>query len=221
MTRQIFPRLMVTLLACGVCCVAGGCDLVGVAASRASSVAPVKAEYVPNNKDPMLVLVESYGLLLDSPIETEHMTLSLNKAMADNKVAPLIDQQALEKLRDADPRQYESMSIADIGRRLGAEQVLYVNISRAELERPPGSGQVRGQMEAVVKIVDCQSAERLWPIDSPSELVQITTKWVPQAADAADNQVRAQMSDQMADDIGKLFHDHPPDDEPAPKVNLE
>jgi hypothetical protein len=113
------------------------------------------------------------------------------------------------------------MTIADIGRRLGAKQVLYVNIARAEIVRPAGSGQVRGHMEATVKIVDSATAETRWPTDSSSEIVQITTNWIPDNANKTESDVRGQMADQMAEDIGKLFHDYHPDEEPMPKVNVD
>ncbi len=217
MMMRLFKRCAAALLACSMC-VAAGCSLVSVVSERTVGQT-VKAKYVPIKTDSMLVLVESYELALDSPIESEHMTLTLNKTLADNKVAPMIDEQRLEKLRDTDS--YRQMSIAEIGRKVGAKQVLYVNITRAEIEKPTGSGQMRGHMEALVKIVDSQSADTRWPTDAPSEFVQITTQWIPQSPDKTDNDVRAQMSDEMADDIGKLFHDYQVDQEPMPKVNAE
>lgn len=218
--KRFFKRCTAALLACSVC-LAAGCGLASVAADRAGVDTAVKATYVPNNKDSMLVLVESFGLTLDSPIESEHMTLMLNRTLADNKIAPMIDEQALERLRDADSQAYRQMTIADIGRKLGARQVLYVNITRAEIEKPPGSGQMRGHMEALVKIVDCESADTRWPTDSPSEFVQITTHWIPQSPKQTDDDLRAQMSDQMAEDIGKLFHDSQLEQEAMPKVSVE
>jgi hypothetical protein len=200
---------------------AAGCELAGVVAERASGGPTVKAKYVPVPTDSMLVLVESYGLALDSSIEAEHLGLSLSKTLTDNKVAPLLSGQRLERLKDTDPAQYHKMTIADIGRRLGAKQILYVNISRSEIQKPPGSGQMRGHMEATVKIVDSASAETRWPADSSSEAVQITTNWIPDDANKTDTDLRAQMADQMADDIGKIFHDYHPDAEPMPKVNVD
>jgi hypothetical protein len=220
MMKNLFKRCAAALLAASVCFTAG-CQMIGVAADRASGGPTVKAKYVPEKNDPMLVFVESYGLVLDSGIESEHMTLSLQQALEDNKIAPLVNQQALEKLEDAHPQDYHKMTIADIGRKLGAKQVLYVNITRAEIAKPGGSGQMRGHMEALVKIVDSASADTRWPTDSPSEFVQITTGWIPDNANKTDSDVRAQMADQMADDIAKLFHEYHPEQPPMQKVNVE
>jgi hypothetical protein len=218
MTSNRF-RIAGYALAAGAVWTLAGCQAVGVVADRANGPT-VSAKYVPNKNDTMLVLVESYGLSLDSGIETQHMTLVLRKMLDDARIASLVDQQALERLQD-NQRQYTPMTIAEIGRRLGARQVLYVNIWRAEIVKPAGSGQMRGHMDAIVKIVDSATGDTRWPSDAPSEAVQITTDWTPESADKTEDDLRAQMADQMADDIGKLFHDYHPDQEPIEKVNLD
>jgi hypothetical protein len=207
-------------LAAGAVCILTGCGLAGVAASRTTGNA-VNAKYVPNKSESMLILVESYGLSLDSGIETEHMTLVLRKNFQDAKIASLVDQQALERLKDAGPQQYTPMTIADIGRRVGARQVLYVNIWRSEIVKPAGSGQMRGHMNAVVKVVDSATGDTRWPSDAPSEDVEITTDWTPESADKTENDLRAQMADQMAADIGKLFQNYHTDQGPMEKVNVD
>jgi hypothetical protein len=222
MIRQVTKLLMVVLFA-GVIASLAGCELIGAGADKLGDNTQ-KAKYVPNKKDTMLVLVESYGVSLDSDIEAQHLTLSLRKEIVNAKIAPLVDQQALEKLKDASPDQYAPMSIAEIGRKVGAGQILYVNIWRAEVDKPVGGGQLRGHMDAVVKIVDASTGDTRWPNESPSEAVQITTNWFPDNQ-KTDTDVRAQMADQMAQDIGQLFHDyHPPDQDETPeenKVNVE
>jgi hypothetical protein len=207
-------------LAAGAVCILAGCGLAGVAASRTTGNA-VNAKSVPNKSESMLILVESYGLSLDSGIETEHMTLVLRKNFQDAKIASLVDQQALERLKDAGPQQYTPMTIADIGRRVGARQVLYVNIWRSEIVKPAGSGQMRGHMNAVVKVVDSATGDTRWPSDAPSEDVEITTDWTPESADKTENDLRAQMADQMAADIGKLFQNYHTDQGPMEKVNVD
>lgn len=197
------------------------CTLAGAVADKA--VTPtVNAKYVPNKKDSMLVLVESYNLSLDSGIESQHMALTLGRSLRDDKIATTIDPQNLERLRDADPDQYRKMSIAEIGRRVGARQVLYVHIWRAEIVKPPGAGQMRGHIEAIVKVVDSATGDTRWPTDASSEAVQITTAWIPDSSGTTDADLRARMADQMAQDIGRLFHDyHPDDEEPAQNINLD
>jgi len=207
-------------IAAGALWACSACQLAGVVADRTTGPTE-NAKYVPDKKDSMLVLVESYGLSLDSDIEVQHMTLVLRKSLVDEKIATMVNPDSLERLKDSNPQQYGPMTIADIGRKVGARQVLYVNIWRAEIVKPAGSGQMRGHMEAVVKIVDSATGDTRWPTDSTSDTVQITTNWTPETADKTENDLRAQMADEMAADISKLFYDYHPDQEPMEKVNLD
>ncbi|MGA2441904.1 MAG: hypothetical protein ABSH08_13175 [Tepidisphaeraceae bacterium] len=219
--RKTAARSFRVVMLAGALGALAGCQLGGVVADKAITPT-VNAKYVPNKKDSMLVLVESYNLSLDSGIESQHMALTLGRSLRDDKIATTIDPQNLERLRDADPDQYRKMSIAEIGRRVGARQVLYVHIWRAEIVKPPGSGQMRGHIEAIVKVVDSATGDTRWPTDASSEAVQITTAWIPDSSGTTDADLRARMADQMAQDIGRLFHDyHPDEDEPAPKINLD
>jgi hypothetical protein len=219
MTSKLLRLARVTITAGAVWTLAG-CSIAGVASERLGGDT-VDAKYVPKKTDKMLVLVESYGLSLDSGIETQHLTLVLRRTLEDSKIATLVDQQSLERLKDAGAQQYAPLTIADIGRKVGAGQVLYVNVWRSEIVKPAGSGQMRGHMDAVVKIVDSATGDTRWPNNAPSEAVQITTGWTPETPDKTENDLRAQMADQMAEDIGKLFHDYHPDQDPIEKVNVD
>jgi hypothetical protein len=209
------------ILAGALLCSLTGCELLGVAADKASGGPSVSARYVPDPKDPMLVLVESYGLDLDSGIETEHVQTSLIKTLNDNKVVTtIVDSAKVARLRDRDPAAYKKLTVDEIGRDVGARQVLYVNINQENITSPAGSGQVRGTLRAVVRIVDTASGDLRWPSDATSETVDIKTPWKEQK-DMGQGDIRAVMSDQMADEIGKLFHDWHPDEDPATKVNTD
>jgi hypothetical protein len=202
----------------------GGCEAAGILASDATGEPTVKAKYVPDKQASMLVLVESYGLAVDSEIESQHIALTLGRALTDEKVASIVDPQVLEKLRDSDPEKYNQMTIAEIGRKVGARQILYVDIQRDEVVKPPASGQMRGHIEAVIKVVDSATGNTRWPLDESSERVQYTSDWTPESASSTESDLRAKMADQMADDISKLFHDYQVD-QPLPdaddnKVNV-
>lgn len=191
---------------------AGGCQVLGVASSRTASPT-VKAKYVPA-KVPMLVLVEHYHLMLDSEIESQHLQAALEKTLSDNHVAPVVGEDHLQQLRDADSPAYDKMTIDGIGRALRAPQVLYVNITTAEIEQPEGGTQMRGRMAASVQIVDSATgSDRLDPTS-----VSIETHWMS-ANETTPNDLRAQTADQLAEDIGRLFYDWQPDDKTSVNTN--
>jgi hypothetical protein len=210
-----------TSIAIGLLCLTSGCQLLGIGANAIGSDTAVKAKYVPAPKDSMLVIVESYGLAMDSGMETQRVAASLAKAIRDNKIAPVVDERRLEQLKDADPDAYRKMTIAQIGQTLGATQILYVNIWFSEIEKPTGGGQMLGNMRARVKIVDSQSANSRWPLDGSSEPVEIKTPWIMEDGSKTESDVRNQMADQMAQGISDLFRDTHTDQEPMEKASVQ
>jgi len=220
---RIFP-LFLRPLALGVAVLPllCGCSILGVILYKTEGPAPIKALYVPPKDQPMLVLVESYGSAGDIEIDVNNLNSDLQKMMMDNKVAPLIDQQALEKLRETDENGFRNMTVDGIGRALGARQVLYVNVTNSQLEIPSGNQNVRGVLEAQVRIVDAATGQTRWPHDSPSQRVEVKTPWASNTAPDAQPQVRDKMADEAASTISRFFYDYKPDTETeAEKVNVE
>src|SRR5580704_982568 len=106
MPTLIKSLLRVTFLAIcvGGCVAAGGCQALAAALDKTGD--PTEpAKYSPN-KDNMLVLAED---------------------LIAHKVAPIINPDRLTALRDEHREAYRKMQIAEVGKSLGAAQVLYVN----------------------------------------------------------------------------------------------
>jgi hypothetical protein len=197
-----FGRLLclAALLGCG------GCQLMEALFHRGTAAADVPAQYVPP-KEPMLVLVENYHTSGDVETDASHLSIALIQTLKAYKVAPIVDSLKLEQLRDKDQDAYDKMKVDAIGAALGAKQVLYVNVTRAQIESPTGSDSVRGTMAARVRVVDCATGETQWPADSKvGELVAVQTTWEQNKTDKVRTAVRGEMADQMAEKIGGLFH---------------
>ena len=197
-------------LAAGAVCMLTGCSLAGVAASRTTGNM-VNAKYVPNKTDTMLIMVESYGLSLDSGIETEHMTLVLRKNFedAEDRIAGgSAGAGAAEGCRSAaihadDNRRHRPQG----GRPAGAVRE-HLAVGNRQTRRQRADARTHGRRGENRRF----SLGR-YPLahDAPSEAVQITTDWTPESADKTENDLRAQMADEMAADIGKLFQNYHPD----------
>jgi len=206
------PLLALLLLA------AGACQMLGIAAYGAHGPTNVKPQYV-FGKQPVLVLAESWGIAGDVSADAEQLGQILPKTLTDHQAAVPIDPQNLERLRDQNPDKYASMTIDGIGRALGAKKVLYVNVRNVQVDAPGGSQTMRGQMAALVRVVDANSAETLWPPDAHAgALVQVQTPWMQgddRPADAQ-RQVQRRMVEQLADEIAKLFYEWQPEHETPP-----
>jgi hypothetical protein len=203
--RKLFLSVCVSAMLPTLC----GCNIFGFLSSTANGPDDVPAKYVPK-KESMLVLAESYGAAPSADIDSQYLSYSLTKNLKDHDIAPTIDPKVLVGLRDANGDEYNKMTITAIGRAAGAKQVLYVQITNAQLEQPNGSDQVRGVMSAKVRIVDCDSGETRWPAGSRTgAVVKIQTDWA--RTSTPQTKIHDKMSDDLAEAIGKLFHSYTPD----------
>lgn len=195
--RWIVSYCLLLLLAAGA-----GCQLFGLAAY---TVLPrtVKQEYTPP-KTPMLVLVESArdpGMLVP---EAEHLTACIVDDLEAFEVAPMVDWRGLQKMREADP-DMPKRSISEIGKKMGAQQVLYVDLSRAYFGAAEGL-EVRGKVEARVRVVDVATGKRVYPITAESRQILVET---PLSRDFRDTDVVAVQQELLQATgitIGRLFH---------------
>jgi hypothetical protein len=208
-----FCRFCLAACAPAVLLMLCGCNAMGLVAADTNGPETVPAQYVPA-KDSMLVLAESYGAAPTAGIDSQYLSFALTQNLRQHEIAPTIDPKILLQLRDANGDQYKHMTIDGIGRAVGAKQVLYVQITVAQLDQPTGGDQIRGAMAAKVRIVDSDTGETRWPAGSRTgAVVQIQTDW--SRNDSADQtKIHDKMADQLADEIGKLFHSYTPDRPP-------
>ena len=197
-----------------------GCQAAGVLAYKLHGPAKVPAQYVPQ-KTPMLVLVENYEHQSSVNAHADLLAHMLVKELGERKIAPIISLEKLQELRDARPGEFPTMSMASIGRELGADQILYVQLHRTDVTpmmgAAGGSDALTGQTSASVKVVDVATGDTLWPGGISSDAgypVSAATKLAAHnGANVAD--VRQRMYVQLGHDIAKLFYKWQPEYEEA------
>jgi hypothetical protein len=189
-----------------------GCGIASIGANALGVDSTVKPKYVPA-KEPLLVMVENTGSD-EAGDDASHVQLALAKSLDDNKVAPMIDQQKLEQLRDSHPADFHKMPIDAVGRAVGAKQVLYVNLTESKIDDPNGGATINGEMIAKVLIVDAQTGETRWPADEhDGDLIKVEIPLKQSNSDADILKMRRDLGDKLADQISKLFHPYPDKDE--------
>jgi hypothetical protein len=195
------------MLACAVLC--GGCAVGGV---WQSIFGPnkIKAKYVLP-KVPTLVLVENYRNPAVSQIDADLVASELCDQLKQNNLVPLVDPDKLTAVRDTDAAKYHAMSQVDLGRAVGAKQVIYVELLESSVEADSTESAARGRVSADVRVVDVDTGLTLWPLDS--------AQGYPLSADVPYNRadpdrvtaMHAQMLAQLSDALAKLFYDWQPD----------
>jgi hypothetical protein len=186
-----------------------GCTAVGVAAYKIAGPPPVEAKYVPPQES-MLVLVENYRDASSTQIDAELLTRYLIEKLRAHNVAPVVDYDSLETLRMDPARDYHAMKLDQIGKALGAKQVLYIDLVSSEINRPLGGETFTARGAAQIKVVDATTGQTRWPADNTvGEPVAFQAPAL--SADQGGNDpmlVRQKLEEGMADQIARLFYKH-------------
>jgi hypothetical protein len=173
---MISPRRETALLAAILACLSaafGGCAAFAHLVAALSPPKTVKAVFQPSKGKKVLVFVDDLRLNYDprqpgsSETMKKELTTRLNKEILDNKVAR--ETIPYDRLSDlAGEPTFRRMRIPNIGKRLGADLVVYVEIHKLTLRESPDSPLYRGTLNVGVKIVDVERG-RLWPTDRPDK----------------------------------------------------
>ena len=187
-----------------------GCNVIGAAAFV---VGPPDVEplYVPA-KTPMLVLAENYAELSGTTVDGEQLERFVIEELQAHDVAPIADCGKVYTLRAGEPQQYRTKSIDQLGRLAGAAQVLYINLNSSSTYVGQSSDMYQGRGSALVRIVDVETGQTLWPADVPEGFaVGQDLRPVRARPGVDDISVRREVMHGLADQIGKLFYKYKPD----------
>jgi hypothetical protein len=180
----------------------GGCAAAGVLTHKVMGPPPVPAQYKPA-QEPMLVLVENYRNPTTTIIEGRRLESLINEQLVQYKIAPLTDPGLLDEVRSKSG--YEKLTIPAIGRACGAKQVLYVNVHKYSVEGTVGAEMLKGTADMSVRVVDADTGDNRWPLDTGSSPVTLETPWLRMAEGVNESTLRQQMATRAADYIVKLF----------------
>ncbi|HZZ43871.1 MAG TPA: hypothetical protein VFE58_13120 [Tepidisphaeraceae bacterium] len=208
------------------CLFLAGCNIVGAGAVVGEKIfgpAAVDAEYKLGT-EPVLILVENYrnplGALSDSEEVSQFVVDALHENLKEtDKDKPakinIIDPEKLLEYQNAHPIEYAKMKIPDIGRALGAKQVLYVDLMVSGVDATPGSELLRAKFAANVKVVDVATGQTRWPNDMAHGT---PVAWESKPQRPTDEVYPAAVRERAlrvgSDHIARLFYKWKPDDAP-------
>lgn len=187
---------------------ASGCNILGFA-SQAIGPPPVEAQYIIDG--PLLILAEDYRDPDASYVESEQLEQYVYYELTTNGVGPVIEPGKLSEFRATNSRRLRSMSVADIGRALGANEVLYIHVERGSLQLAQGSEMLKGSASARVKLIESHTAALLWPADTPGgRYVSVETPMVREEEGVTETYVRQGMQRALAAQIARFFYKYKP-----------
>ena len=193
--------------------ICAGCNVVGAVAYKVVGPPDVPAKYVPQ-RTPIVVIAETYRDLSSTAIQAEQLARYVADELVMHDVAPVVDPSLVLDLQAKDRQKFRRMSITEIGREVGAAQVLYINILKSDSRTAQGTDILRGEVSARVKLVDVASGVTLWPEDSAEGYpVAGKTPYVRSGDGVDEVSVNQSLQQALAEQIGKLFYKWKPDSE--------
>jgi hypothetical protein len=203
------PKAIGFALLIGLSFVAAGCAAIGALAYVGSSGQKIPPEYKLQNR-PTLIMVENYENPDLLALPADRIERNLNDDLAEAKVAKFVSHDKVDDLKNADRADFHKMNIPAVGRAVGAQQVIYVNLIQFNVEAPVGGSQFIGRAEADVKVIDSQTGRTIWPPDSSiGHVVKLETRHNKDVNDTRADQVEDQLYQGFNLKLAKLFRESP------------
>ena len=188
-----------------------GCNLLGFAADK-TVFAERDARYILS-KEPMVVIAENWRNPSGTAIDAEQIEREVYENLRDHKIGPQIDPTAVIDLQ-SQRSDFATMSIAQIGKLVGAKQVVYVNLTETSLIAAEGSDVLNGKVTARVKVVDVETGQARWPTDAADGFpVSVSTPMAMARDEPHETALREKLLATAADKISRLFYKARDDDE--------
>lgn len=159
----------------------------------------------------IVVLIDDYRVRLEQANIKEHIAdkvVELLKSSRAARKAKFLPYKNLRSVKTESPTG-KKYSIKRIGEDLGADVVLYVDITQFDLEGDPQSPLILPQGQAHIKVIEVETGDRLWPIDVQGHPVHARGR---REAERLTNANRRKWSETLADmlatEIAELFYEH-------------
>ncbi len=203
-----YPRIATGALLVLVAAAATGCNAIGVVADAIAGPPRVDAVYdLPKAKT--VVLVDDPGDLLPTRDLPNRIAGRVgDELVAQKRVTQVIGPRVINDLAAGNP-DFDTWALDKVGRRVGADQVVYVVIQSFVLTE--NNEVYEPQATATVKVLDVDSSKRLFPVSEPNgHVVVATERPVPRdgASSKTDGIIARRVADALADKVAKLFYDH-------------
>jgi hypothetical protein len=195
-----------------------GCNVLGAVLYKTAGEPDVEAQYTLPNV-PTLVMAENFSHYdlgaTDAELLARRVQSRLQTKLADPKTKtpfPIVPTEKLLELRGRSATAFRKMTIPQIGREVGAEQIVYIHFQGGGVASMAGGSTYQGKASVLVKVVDVKTGATLWPTDMvDGRAVAFETS--PHRG--ADNQsdIRNRLYDGLSQQITRFFYKHKPGEE--------
>ncbi|MGB2821364.1 MAG: hypothetical protein WBF17_10310 [Phycisphaerae bacterium] len=185
------------------------CAVFAWLAAKFSPPDKVEAQFeLPSGKTVLVFVDDILRPVSHEPVKIE-LTNRLNEYLVANKVAArTVSYDRLADLVAGTPN-FNLLAVSEVGQKLAADVVLYVQIDEFALKDEAAEQLWHGRLRATVRMVDVAKG-RLWPKNRPAgySLPAVETPTVAQSSDTGADEIARTLAAMMADQVAKLFYEH-------------
>lgn len=205
------------LVLCALCVWQGGCNLIAGPASVLARPPLVEAKYDLPDKKTLVVVEDAVRPVVNNPQVLRRVAGAVSTVLEAEQAVTvgLVGQDELDALRAELGTQFARTSIAGLGIRLKARQVIHVRVISYQID--VGGNVVRPNLVAEVKVVDLDKPGRVFPAEfaagepgSGAEAYVLESSLPARdlsGQSAARTIVERELADQAGRDIARLFFD--------------
>ena len=184
-----------------------GCNVLGAVAYKLSQDPEIPPKFVLDKTKQTLVLVENFRTPDLSANDSELLARTLTAKLEEKKVAPLVKAEKVLDLRNTRPKEFDKMTIPQIAKAVGAEQVIYVDLQGAQITSLTGTSMFQARAAAYLKVIDAKTGASLYPTDSVEGVgVTYETDALKGKEEGTYATVRSALFDGMARACGHQFY---------------
>jgi len=211
-TKSFFQKRFMILLPLICLTIAlGGCNvtdaLYTIFISPLIPTPTVKAEYSLEDKT-ILIWID------DTAIDPKHHSLrrELTAAIRTNleeheAIGGAVAYAKIAQFRMAHP-EFIDMSIQELGKRLQAQQVMYLFINQFQFRHEAGEGYYQPSLSGSVKIVDVGTGQRVWPKDKSYQSFAVNQDMIEGKGTEFEDGLIQKLGAAVAQVIAPYFYKH-------------
>jgi len=204
MNRKFLSSLLVLSM------ILGGCKYATLLVTDPRQM--IEAKYKMAKGKKIAVLVDDYLSPINNPDMKKDLAMLISDGLIQAQAVRAGDMISTDKVYET-PKESpdgKKLSIQRIGKDVGADYVIYVNIIDFNLQSDPENPLIKPKAKAFVKLVEVSTGERLWPIDMSGEPIEATSRVANDIASEATDTTKwtQELIDTLASQTVGMFFDH-------------
>lgn len=195
--------------ACIALMLSTGCIQLAAAWTNISGGDWIEAEFTLT-KQPLLILIDDRSSVVTEPIAIRELYKTIAENFTHFKVNNmLVPFEDWQRLVQSDSR-YARYSARQIGEKLGAEQVLYINVDRFTIHAEAGTPVFQGEFTVRVKVLSTNREKdvRVWPSEESGKRMSVTTPATPADSEKTAGDVATELGIKLGKEVAKHFYGH-------------